>query len=50
MPPHHRYSLHDIRKWLNRIFDDPGLDAFCPNNFTELYDQFGQGIQKEVRE
>ncbi|MGB0383865.1 MAG: hypothetical protein ACPGWR_03495 [Ardenticatenaceae bacterium] len=40
----------EIRKLLNRVFDDANLDAFCQDYFfEEVYDKFGRGQGKQEK-
>ena len=41
--------IKDIRKRLNRHFDDPQLEAFLLDYFPEVYDRLGRGMQKNEK-
>jgi len=40
-------DLSALRRWLKQRFDDPGLDTFCLDHFSEVYDSFGRGMRKD---
>ncbi len=42
-------SLRLLRQRLNQLFDDPGLDAFCLDNFPNIYDKFSRGMRKDEK-
>ena len=42
-------DLGTIRRRLNKVFDDPRLDAFCLDYFPEVYDRFGRGLLKDEK-
>lgn len=43
------YDLGAMRHRLNRTFDDVGLDAFCLDHFSEVYDSFSRGMRKDEK-
>ena len=42
-------SLGALRRRLNQVFDDPGLDAFCLDHFPRIYDKFSRGMRKDEK-
>jgi energy-coupling factor transporter ATP-binding protein EcfA2 len=42
-------TLSDLRKQLNRAFDDAALDAFCLDYFPEVFDKFGRGLRRDEK-
>lgn len=44
-----QYNLPEIRKLINAVFDDTGVDALCLDYFSTVYDQFGRGQGKREK-
>ena len=42
-------SLRDIRTKLKTAFDDPAFDALCLDYFTEVFDKFSVGMQRDTK-
>ncbi len=38
-----------IRRFLNEVFDDTGLNSFCFDYFPTVYDLFSQGMRKDEK-
>ncbi len=38
-----------LRRQLNQVFDDAELDAFCMDNFPQVYDKFSRGMRKDEK-
>jgi hypothetical protein len=43
------YNLAEIRKILNKKYDDPELDAFCLDHFRAVFDKFSRGMRKDEK-
>lgn len=43
------FDLGAMRHRLNRTLDDVGLDAFCLDHFSEVYDSFSRGMRKDEK-
>jgi hypothetical protein len=41
-------KIPELRKTLD-IFDDSDLDAFCQDNFIEVYNKFSRGLRKDEK-
>lgn len=42
-------NIPQIRRLLNNIFDDPGLDAFCQDYFLNVYKRFSRGMRHDEK-
>jgi nucleoside phosphorylase len=44
-----KMNLSIVRHKLDQMFDDPELDAFCLENFPNVYDKFSRGMRRDEK-
>lgn len=43
------YNIRNIRKFINKYFDDTSLETFCRDYFYEVFNRFARGLRKNEK-